>query len=361
MLDRNNLVQLMKVVAKADRTAPVSYSFNGESFSYDALNDTLRAELNAYADTYAKYRENKNMIFSLIEETLDDVLPKKVSAAYDQFAETKTFAQGDKPIFKRKTNSRTRAKQFITRVGLAGIYEVFKLGVNEESFEVRTSAIGGAAQIGFEEFLDGRVDFAEVLAIVMEGMDELVYHEVGEALKASVNQLPAANRVATNGFDEAAFDRLLTVAAAYGDPTIYCTYEFAVRMIPQEAWRYTEAMKDELWRTGRLANYKGKNVVILPQGFTDETNTTKVIDPGYCYILPTGADTKPVKIAFEGSTIVDEYVNRDRSREVQVYKKVGVVAMVANNVCIYVDTELEGEMNTWYLNDTVKNVVNIAQ
>lgn len=357
MLDRNNLKQLMKVVAKADRNAPVSYSFNGESFSYDALNDTLRNELNEYAGSWSLYRENKNMIFSLIEETLDEVLPKKVSAAYDQFAETKTFAQGDKPIFKRKFSSRTRAKQFITRVGLAGIYEVFKLGRNEESFEVQTSAIGGAAQIGFEEFLDGRVDFAEVTAIVMEGMDDLVYHEVAEALKASINQLPAANRVAHNGFDEAAFDRLLTVAAAYGEPTIYCTYEFAVKMIPQEAWRYTEAMKDELWRTGRLANYKGKNVVILPQGFTDETNSTKVIDPGYCFIIPTGADNKPVKIAFEGNTIVDEYHNADRSREIQVYKKVGVVAMLANNICIYVDTELKGKMDTWFLNDTVKNVV----
>ena len=80
------------------------------------------------------------------------------------FAETKTFKQGDKPMFRRKINSaRTRAKQFITRVGLAGIYEVFKLG-GEESFEVQTSAIGGAAQIGFEEFLDGRADFAEVTA-----------------------------------------------------------------------------------------------------------------------------------------------------------------------------------------------------
>ena len=98
-------------------------------------------------------------------------------------------------------------------------------------------------------------------------------------------------------------------------------------MIPQEAWRYTEAMKDELWRTG-LASYKGKKVIILPQGFTDETNTTKVIDPGYAWIIPTGADTKPVKVAFEGGTIVDEYVNKDRSREIQVYKKVGVVAML---------------------------------
>ena len=349
-LDRNNLVQLAKTVAKANPSAPVSYSWNGENFSYDQLNETLRREFNEYAGTYALYRENKNLIFSVIEETLDEVLPKKVEQAYMQFAETKQFAQGDKPIFRRKRDQRSRAKQFITRVGLAGIYEVFKLGPSEaESFEVRTSAIGGAAQIGFEEFLDGRVDFAEVTQIVMEGMDELIYKEVAAALKASINQLPPANRAAVAGFDEAAFDKLITIASAYGEPTIYCTYEFAVQMIPQEAWRYTEAMKDELWRTGRLASYKGKKVVILEQGFEDETNSRKVIDPGYAWIIPTGADGKPVKIAFEGDTIVDEYTNKDRSREIQVYKKVGVVAMLANNICAYVDTALMGQMDTWNL------------
>ena len=361
-LNRKDLVQLAKIVAKADSAAPTAYSWNGESFSYDALNETLRQELNEYAGTYALYRENKNLIFSIIEEVLDDVLPKKVSEAYDQFAEVRTFGQGDKPIFRRKTASaRIRAKQFITRVGLAGVYEVFKLGNAEESFEVTTSAIGGAAQIGFEEFLDGRVDFAEVTAIVMEGMDDLVYQEIGKALQSAINQLPPANRVSTNGFDEAAFDRLITIASAYGEPTIYCTYEFAVKMIPQDAWRYTEAMKDELNRTGRLATYKGKKVIILPQGFVDETNTTKVIDPGYCWIIPTGADSKPVKVAFEGATIVDEYTNADRSREIQVYKKVGVVAMMANNICSYVDTDLQGEMTNWFLNDTVKNTVHVVQ
>ena len=351
MLDRNNLVQLMKTVAKADPSAPVAYSFNGESLSYEALNETLRQELNELAGTYALYRENKNLIFSIIEETLDEVLPKKVVEQYNQFAEVRTFNQGDKPIFIRKLTSNKRAKQFITRVGLAGIYEVFKLSAGQESFEVPTSAIGGAAQIGFEEFLDGRVDFGEVTRIVMEGMDELIYKEVAHALKSSVNQLPPANRVATNGFDEKAFDRLITIAAAYGTPTIYCTYEFAVKMIPSEAWRYTEAMKDELWRTGRLAKYKQWNVVILEQGFEDETNERKVIDPGYVWIIPTGADNKPVKIAFEGQTIVDEFTNEgDRSREIQVYKKVGVVAMLANNICCYCDTELLGQMDTWNYN-----------
>ena len=345
-LDRNNLVQLAKTVAKANPSAPVSYSWNGENFSYDQLNETLRREFNEYAGTYALYRENKNLIFSVIEETLDEVLPKKVEQAYMQFAETKQFAQGDKPIFRRKRDQRSRAKQFITRVGLAGIYEVFKLGPSEaESFEVRTSAIGGAAQIGFEEFLDGRVDFAEVTNIVMEGMDELIFKEVGHALKASVNQLPPANIVVANGFDEQEFDRLLVIASAYGEPSIYCTYEFAVKMVPSEGWRYTESMKQELWDTGHLANYKGRKVIILPQGLEDESNTRKVIDPGYCYIIPSGADSKPVKIAFEGNTIVDEYTNKDRSREIQVYKKVGVTAMLANNICAYADTSLMGKLD----------------
>jgi hypothetical protein len=357
MLDKNNLVALMKQVAKADPSAPVAYSHNGENLTYEALNETLRKELNELAGTYAQYRENKNLIFSMIEEVLDEVLPKKVTEQYKAFAEVRVLAQGDKYIFRRKMNNNARAKQFITRVGHAGIYEVFKLGKNEESFEVRTSAIGGAAQIGFEEFLDGRVDFSEVTRIVMEGMDELIYREVAAALKASINQLPPANRVAFNGFDEKEFDRLLTVAAAYGVPTIYCTYEFAVNMIPQEAWRYTEAMKDELWRTGRLASYKGHKVVILEQGFEDETNSRKVIDPGFAWIIPTGADGQPVKVVFEGNTIVDEYVNADRSREIQVYKKVGVVALLANNICAYVDTSLMGQMDKWYLDGVTGKVL----
>ena len=358
MLDFNNLLTLMKVTAKANSSAPTAYSWNGQSLSYEALNETLRQELNELAKTNALYRENKNTIFNLIEQTLDEVLPKKVTEDYMAFAEVKTFAQGDKPIFRRKLNSNARAKQFITRVAHAGVYEVFKLGKNEEAFEVRTSVIGGAAQIGFEEFLDGRVDFAEVTRIVYEGMEELIAKEVAHALKASINQLPPANRVAANGFDEAEFDRLLTIASAYGTPSIYCTYEFAVRMIPQEAWRYTEDMKRDLWNNGRLATYKGRTVTILEQGFEDETNERKVIDPGYCWIIPSGANGKPVKIAFEGNTLVREDENRgDWSKEIHVYRKVGVVAMLTNDICCYVDTSLMGQMDQWFLDGVTGKII----
>ena len=41
-LDKKNLISLAKTVAKADRTAPVAYSFGDENMSYDALQETLR-------------------------------------------------------------------------------------------------------------------------------------------------------------------------------------------------------------------------------------------------------------------------------------------------------------------------------
>lgn len=340
-LHYDDLLTLAKTTSKASPTAPIAYSYNGEDFTYTALNEALREELNEIAGDPRKYRENKNMIFSLLEETISDILPRRVMEAYNMFAETRTVPQGDTQVFKHKTG-RMRAKQFITRVGLAGRYEVFKLG--EENFTVKTSAIGGAVQIAFEEFLDGRVDWAELTEILMDGMQELIYREIAQALMASVNQLPQANQVAAAGFDENAFDKLLAGASAYGAPVIYCTYEFAVKIMPGSDW-ISNNMKDERWANGYFTKYKGVPVVILPQSFEDETNSTKVIDPGYCWIIPSGGNDKPVKVVFEGTTHVKENDNDDWSRDMHVYMKVGVGVLMTNNIFSYIDTQLKGQLS----------------
>ena len=339
-LEFKDMLKLAKTVAKANPSVATAYSFGDKSFSYNEMNEALRAEFKELAGSYALYRENKNTIFSLIEQTIDDVLPARVMEMYSQFAEIKTFNQGDKPIFTQKiTNaSRRRAKSFIGKVGLAGLYEVFKL--DGQSYEVATNAIGGAAQIGFEEFLDGRVDFADVLDIVMEGLDECIYVEIEKQLYGAAKSIQAANKVSNNSFVETDMDRLLSIADSYGKSAIYCTYEFAAQILPAASSNWiSDEMRNQRWNNGYLANYKGHQVIVLPQSYEDETNKVKVIDPSYAYIIPVGAE-KPVKIAFEGGTIVDEYTNYDRSREVQVYKKVGVRAIFSNAICVYQNTSL---------------------
>ena len=337
-LQFNDMLSLAKTVARANPSAPTAYSFGDKKFGYGELQDTLRAELKGIAGTYALYRENKNTVFALLEQTIEDVLPQRVLEQYGQFAEIKTFNQGDKPIFTQKitTASRRRAKQFIGKVGLAGLYEVFKL--DGQSYEVTTNAIGGAAQIGFEEWLDGRVDFADVLDIVMEGLDECIYVEIEKQLIGAVANVQANNIATDNAFVESKMDKLISIADSYGKSAIYCTYEFAATMFPSEGW-ISDEMRNQKWSNGYLANYKGHQVIVLPQSYEDETNGTKVIDPSYAWIIPVGAE-KPVKIAFEGQTIVDEYTNYDRSREVQIYKKVGVRAIFSNAICVYRNTSL---------------------
>ena len=341
-MEFNDILKLAKTVAKADPSKPVAYSFGEKSFGYSEMNETLRAEFAALAPDYRTYKINQNTIFALIEQTIDDVLPNRVMEQYGQFAEIKTFAQGDKPIFTQKITqaSRNRAKQFIGKVGLAGLYEVFKL--DGRSYEVTTNAIGGAAQIGFEEFLDGRVDFAEVLNIVMAGLDECIYMEIEKQLIGAAQNVQTANvnNISTqNGFNEKEMDRLLSISDSYGGrATIYCTFEFAATMIPSSD-RWSNEMKNTMWNNGYLGAYKGHQVIVLPQSFEDEKNSKKVIDPAYAWIIPTGAE-KPVKIAFEGGTIVDEYTNYDRSKEVQIYKKVGVRAIFSNDICVYKNTSL---------------------
>lgn len=347
-LDRTQLIALAKATAKASLNPSVAFSFGDKKLTYEALNETFKREMNELAGTYAQYRENKNLIFNLIEVGLDEVLPVKVMQNYGQFADVKTYAQGDKPVFKVRISeaSRKRAKSFVTRVGLAGRYEVFKL--DGYTLEVPTAAYGGAAQIGFEEFLDGHITMSDVYDLVLEGLDEAVYREIAKSLVAMAEdaRIGAYNKVSAAGFNEAQFDRLLATADAYGKSTIYCTYEFAAQVTPTGNgiamnWSaMSDTMKEERWNNGYFTRYKTHNMIVLPQSFEDVTNAKKVIDPRYAWIIPTGAE-KPVKVAFEGQTAVREHENADWSREIETYKKMGVAVYNVNpGMCVYKNTSL---------------------
>ena len=335
-LNRDSLFTLARQVANANPSAPVAYSFEDKNYSYADLDGTLRSELNDLVGTYALWRENHNILFALMEEIITDKLPAKVMQQYGAFAEVKTYRQGEKPIFTQKITeaSRRRAKQFIAMpAGLAGRYEVFKL--DGRSYEVKTSAMAAACQIAIEEYLDGRVDMATLVDIVMEGMDDRIYAEIASCLIAAVDNIQEANKFEGDGFIEEEMDALLAVADSYGNgrATIYCTFEFASQMIPADKW-VSEGMRDQMWNNGYLGNYKGHQVIVLRQSYTDETNTTKVIDPAYAWIIPGGAD-KPIKIAFEGDTMIKEEDNDDWSKSIHFYKKVGVAAMINNDICVY--------------------------
>lgn len=344
-LDRKSLIELAKANAKASLNPSVAFSYNGEKLSAEALNKTFIQELNELGKTPQDFRENENLIYTLMEVSLTEVLPVKVMQSYGQFADVQTFPQATKPVFRVNISeaSKKRAKQFVTKVGLAGRYETFKL--DGYTLEVPTSAYGGAARVEWEELLDGRFTMNDYYSLVLEGLDEKVYQEIARSMEALIDVVKPANKYKDNTWNETQFDRLLQTADVYGKSTIYCTFEFAATMLPADSWRYSEEMKNQAWNNGFFTNYKGHTVVILPQSFEDESNNKKIVNPQFAYIIPTGSE-KPVKVAFEGGAQVKSFENRDWSTEIQTYQKLGVATYLVNpGICVYQNESLSKNNN----------------
>lgn len=318
-------------------------------YSAADVNETLREELKAF-NNYSYYRANKNVLFQLIEEIANVVVPKKVIAQFGAFAEVQSVNPGEKIVFKQRTGV-ARGKRFVTVAGEYGTYRTFNVDSRDITMSPRVYA--GAAILELGDFLCGRVDMAELMDIIIEGLSDSIYNEVQGALKAAISaeDRPAANKAVVAGFDAKEFDRVINTVAAYGDSvTIYCTRAFATTLFNQPGWAGDSnpmtALADynDVREMGYVGRYKGTNVVLLEQSFVDESNTEKVVDDQYAYIIPAGKE-KPVKIGIEGGTLIDEFRLQDGSVEVQAQHMFDV-AVVANNYWgIYRNTALDTEVS----------------
>ncbi len=335
-MELSKLIEL-GIAAATKENIPAEYSIND-------VNETLREELKAF-NNYSYYRANKNILFQLIEEIANVVVPKKVIAQFGSFAEVQHVNVGEKIVFKQRTGV-SRGKRFVTVAGEYGTYRTFNVDARDITMSPRVYA--GAAILELGDFLCGRVDMSELMDIIIEGLSDSIYKEVQGALKAAINaeDRPAANKATVAGFDAAELDKLINTVSAYGDSvTIYCTKAFASTLYNAPGWvgdaNPMTALQDynDVREMGYVGRYKGTNVVLLSQSFADEDNTETIVDDQYAYIMPAGKE-KPVKIGIEGGTLIDEQRLQDGSIEVQAQHMFDV-AVVANNYwAIYRNTEL---------------------
>lgn len=339
------------------------HAFKGTSpateFSVKDVKETLRAELKALAPNKYEYERNKVDIFQIIQEAYDEVLPQYVGSFIGQFSEIKSVPNGQKASFIVK-RGRRRAKTFVTEVGLAGVYEAFRLDV--DTFEVSAKAYGGAAYVDFERMLDGSEDLVEPLQLLLDGLEEAIYRELLKALIAATqnSDMPVANIASTTSFDANEMQRLCTIAKNYGggSAVIFATPEFVQEMGPDaigmpvygpyalpatpvagEQPGYATPVYNpndiaSIAATGYITSFRGTPIVQLPQAFVDENNDTYQVPPQYAFIFPAG-NQKIIKVVFEGDTDVRDWQHRDRQMEIEIYKKFGVAILTTNDWCVY--------------------------
>lgn len=313
------------------------------NFSYEDMHEAFRQQIakivcdESGKISYHSWEAGKHEVFALMSEMIDEILPPRVETTLGMFAEIKSFGHGEKPRFQIK-KGKNNVKRFVTRVAAAGVYERVRL--DRDFFDMEVYAHGGAVYQTLEGFLSGRENVSEVFAILLEGLEDEVYGDITVALQGTLTDMPAANKHTAAGFVVAEFNRILATIRVYGTPVIFCSQEFAANLVPLAGY-VSELDKADMRNQGYIGKYLGADIVILPQSFTDATNTVKTINPSYCYIMPGGASAeKPVKVAFEGEALIREMEREDWSKEIQMYKKMGVAITHTNHYGIYRDTNL---------------------
>lgn len=312
-------------------TAPANYELG-------TVDEALRGEIAKMCDSVNNFMRNRYDIYDIIITVADEVVPAKTFDVLGQFAEIKSVPQGQKALFRVNGLGRNRAKKFLTQVGLSGLYETFRL--DSSTFELGGKAIGGAASIDFERFLDGADNMADLMDIVTEGLTDAVFGEVQKALVAAFNVMPDTNKSTNSTFIPKEMLRIVNVVKAYGgNAVIFATPEFVGEMGPDAIApnTYHDDDIDAIHKTGRIKIFRGTPIVEIPQSFVDENNVQTWINPQNAYILPTGKE-KVVKIVFEGNTQVWDLKNPDNSMEIHTYKKIGTAIMTYHNWGIYQNT-----------------------
>lgn len=304
----------------------VPTEFSVDNYDYKRA---LADELQKMVGSRTLWEKNKYDLFALMSETLDEVLPQKVNDAIGMFAEVIQVPDGTRCEF-RVMKGKQRGKQFVTVAAEAGQYEAFRL--DRDRFDVYPIAVAGAMKTDFERYLEGLEDIAVGYEIIMDGMLDRLYEMIQGCLLKSWNMAgrPAANKVAVSAFDASALRKLCNTVAAYGAPVIYCSREFASEMANYLVANNTTKLSDQdmtdVRERGYIGKFFGTPVVVMPQSFTDETNSKLAMNPCFAYVIPAGRE-KLVKVCMEGEAYFKEWEDRDNGRELQGYKKFGV-AMV---------------------------------
>ena len=312
-------------------------AFEGKAVANFSTEDTNTAAVKGIMEacglnensTARELREKEAMAFALIEEAIDEVLPKKLEGVLSQFAEVKTFGRDDEVVFNIDKIGKNRAKLTISKGARGGIYRAAKL--DSKHFSLGTEVYTVAVYTTLEDIILGRSNLGELYANVLEGMEEIVYKEVFTAL-AETSSAAGYDRISTTETDlDKAIDAVAPKVKQYGVPTIFGSYTALQALANSNGIiSYPDADKDDVRNYGFVQVYKGMRVVELPNYLSADGSW--IYKDNYVFVIPS--DAKPVKVALRGDLYIQRNTAAVGSEKWEAHKMMGVGVAMANNYSV---------------------------
>ena len=257
-----------------------SANFSAEDVNTAAINAIMQA-CGLTADSSAReIRAKEDMAFALIEEAVDEILPKKLEQVLGGFAEIRTFPRDAEVVFNIEKIGKQRAKLTIAKGARGGIYRAARL--DSKFFSPSTSVYTASVYVTLEELILGTASLGELYANILEGFEEIVYKEVFNALATGADAAGygrivdgASNGASDHNFDAnrnilttkatlgGALDMVMPYVKQYGIPTIFGSYRVLSALRNGVIGTNLTPDVEDVRRYGFVQEYKGVKVLKL--------------------------------------------------------------------------------------------------
>lgn len=321
----NKIAQLIYDSYKGN--IPTQYATMDKTVREDAIRKEIFSVLGIEKyepTTFRKaWRKNKNDVYTIIEDVVDQVILDGEYAKdtfFNEFVEIKSNALGDKNEFYAEGTNKLEFAEFS-----GSHFDLKRRRVDGgQKFSTEVRDYGVKIFEFFERVASGRADMGKLVVLITDAVNRKMSDIAQGTFAQALNNLPSALKV-TGTYNETNILKALTlVEGANGTTPILVGTKSALAKLQDKITVKSDNMLDELNNNGLLTMWKGYRCVEIKQGINLGELTTTMSDTDI-YVL-TGGE-KPVKIFLEGDTevkeIADGITNADRSIEQAVIMKVG--------------------------------------
>lgn len=312
--------------------------------------DSNEAVRNALMEFYGvtedmDYRAVKRQVngnFAIIEDVIDEVLPKALENILGEWATVVSFGRDEEVVYKIKGLGKRRAMLGIAPGARSGMYKAYRL--DGKNLQIATRTYTAGTYVSLEDIILGRLTLGEMMDNILQGLEYQIYKDIVKAMRTIKTQAPEANRASVAGFKSENLDPIIRVVSAYGTPVMVCFSSFAAKITnayPQSSYNPNVPASDlDAWKSQGYVNvYKGTKAIVLPNFILDEnTNAKWAFNEADCFILPAGE--KPVVVAMRGDSVIVPHTLPSGGEEQQLSKMMGVAILTYNNLGVYTDTSI---------------------
>lgn len=271
--------------------------------------------------------------FAVISTMIDTILPDTLRNLAGQFAEIRNIGLGDISHFTVKPNELFVVSK-ASRLGKRTT-EVHKWFSGE--ITVTTEPRQMTVYVSLIRVLEGKESLAEFVNQMVRSFEYSMSVDIYTAFASAMNTIDntPGTGLRTAGYSDAEFARISQAVRAFnggGNVIAMGTQTALANVLPADA-NYRYDIASDFARLGYMNNYKGTQLIVMPQLANFNAPFSLLLPDDRIYFLSAG-DQKIVKLVLEGNTLAwqDDTYDRENLLQTSTMWKSWGTAVVTNAV-----------------------------